>query len=186
MLSVLCFRHLVFARVLFRVWWCLRLLLQCYFCLSRNGPDMVPLLTFVFFSKSFCCFSPQFHGSFFFRSFLSQSVCSESSSRNFDIYCIAPRNDFSSFVFFGEFSFNIASIFSSFGLILYLSISCPSHFVRFMKNSDFLLLALYPAFSSLFRKSNSFFLWSCLLPRVTTIMSSSPSVYSFQVFGHFS
>ena len=67
----------------------------------------------------------------------------------------------------------MASTFSSFGFIPFSSISCPSHLVCFRKNSDFLLLARYPAFSSLDRTSNSFFSCCCLFPRVTTMMSSS-------------
>ena len=59
MLSILCFRHLVVAKVLFRVRWCLRLLLLCYLCLSRNGPDMVLRLTFVsFFQNLFVVLLP--------------------------------------------------------------------------------------------------------------------------------
>ena len=85
---------------------------------------------------------------------------------------IAPGNEFNSFVIACGFIFSMASTFSSFGLILFSSISCPNHFVWFLKN-DFLLLVWYPAFSSLFNPSNNFFSWSCLLPRVTTIMSSS-------------
>ena len=72
----------------------------------------------------------------------------------------------------------MASTFSSF-LIPFSSISCPSHFVRFMKISDFLLLALYPVVSSLFKMSNNFCSWSCLFPRVTAIMSSSQAGVQF-------
>ena len=123
--------------------------------------------------KSFSCSSPQIHGSFFFNNFLSLSVFSDSFGRTFARYCIAPRNDFNSFVLFGDFNFCIASTFSSFGFIPFSSISCPSHFVCFKKNSDFLLLARYPVFSSLDSTSNNFFSCSCLFPRVNTIMSSS-------------
>ena len=37
--------------VFFRVRWCLRLLLLCYFCLPRNGPDMVLRLPLVIFQN---------------------------------------------------------------------------------------------------------------------------------------
>ena len=126
--------------------------------------------------KSVSCSGPHFHGSFFLSSFLDRS---EKFRRNFAMYSMAPRNDFRSFVFSSAFNFSMASTFSSFGLIPFSSISCPSHFVRFMKNSDFLLLAQYPDFSSFFRISNNFFPWSCLFPRVTTIMSSSQAVVKY-------
>ena len=67
---------------------------------------------------------------------------------NFVIYWMAPRNDFNCFGFFG-FIFRREPIFSSFGLIPYLSISWPYHFVWRTKNS-------YPVFSVLFSVSNSF------------------------------
>ena len=142
--------------------------------------------------KSFSCSSSHVHGSFFLSNFLSLSVFSESFGRNFAKYCNAPRNDFSSFVLFGDFSFCMASTFSSFGFIPFSSISYPSHLVCFRKNSDFLLLARYPAFSSLDRTSNSFFSCSCLFPRVTTMMSSSHagvlysnvrSIFSWKIVG---
>ena len=62
--------------------------------------------------------------------------------------------------------------FLSLGLIPFLLISCPKHFVWLMNISDF-LFALYPAFSYLFKMANRFFSWSCSLPRVTTIISSN-------------
>ena len=92
--------------------------------------------------KSFSCSSPQIHGSFFFNSFLSRSVFSDTFGRTFASYCIAPRIDFNSFVLFGDFNFRIASTFSSFGFIPFSSISCPSHFVRFKKNSFFYLFGI--------------------------------------------
>ena len=57
--------------------------------------------------------------------------------------------------------------------ILFSSISWPNHFVWLMTNSDFLLTARYPAFSSLLRISSIFFSCSCLFPWVTTITSSN-------------
>ena len=142
--------------------------------------------------KSVFCSGPHIHGSFFFNSFLSRSICSKSFGRNFAIYCIAPRNDFRSFVFSGGFNLSLASTFSSFGFIPFSFISCPSHFVSFKKNSDFFLLARNPAFSNLSRTLNSFFSWSCLLPRVTMIMSSNHagvqyssvrSIFSWKIVG---
>ena len=89
------------------------------------------------------------------------------------MYCIAPRNDFSSFVFSGGFSFYIASTFSSFGFIPSPSVSCPGHFVLFMKNSDCFILIRYPAFFSLFSTSKIFFSCSFLSPRNTSIITSN-------------
>ena len=82
-------------------------------------------------------------------------------------------NDSNSFALSGDFSLNIASTISSFHCIQFSSISCPNHLVRFMKNSDFLLLARYPVFSSVFGTSNCFFPCHCWFSRGTTIISPS-------------
>ena len=121
-----------------------------------------------------------------FRSFLNRSDCSENFGGNFPMYCIAPRNDFSSFVFSVGFSFNMASSFSSFGLIPFSSISCPSHFVQFIKNSDFLLLALYPTFSSVYKiMSNKSFRGLVCLRGLPRLCSLAKPMYSIQVFSRF-
>ena len=158
--------------MLFRVPLYLQLLSLCYLCLSHSVPDMDFRLILALFSQNLSVVlfpKPMVH---FFQEY-SRFVCSESFGKNFAMYCIAPRNDFSSFLSSDGFSFNMASLLSSFGLIPFSSISCPSHLFRFKKNSNFLLLALYLAFSSLFKMSNSFFSSSCLFSRVTTILSSS-------------
>ena len=86
---------------------------------------------------------------------------------------MAPKNDLVSFDFSVGFNSKIASTFSSCDVIPFSSISCPSYFVSFKKNSGFVLNARYPAFSSLSRTSKSFFSCSCLFPRATTVVSSN-------------
>ena len=101
------------------------------------------------------------------------------------MYYIAPRNDFNSLVFSGGFNRSIASTFSSFGLIPFSSIPCPNLFVWFMKNSDFLLLARYPAFSNLFKRQIvSFRDLVCFLVLLQLCRLTMP-VCNIQVFGQF-
>ena len=57
---------------------------------------------------------------------------------------ICPEGSHPSGHFSGGFNFNISSTFSSFDLISFSSISCPSHFVWLMKNSEFFLLLGIP------------------------------------------
>ena len=92
---------------------------------------MVLWSTFIsfFFRNLFVVLLPISMAHFFLNSVFSRSVRSESFGRNFATFCIAPRNDFNSFVFSGGFNRSIASTFSSFDLIPFSSISCPSHFV---------------------------------------------------------
>ena len=137
MLSVLSSRRPVVAITLFPVLWCWCPLLLCYFCIMRSVPGMDLQLAFVSFSQSLSVVFLYIQGSFFFNILRNRSVCSENFCRSFAIYCIAPRNEFISFVCAGGFNFSMASTFSSFGLIPFSPISCPNHFIRFMKNSDF-------------------------------------------------
>ena len=122
---------------------------------------------------------------FFFQQF-SQSVCLfRNFGRIFAIYCIAPRNDFRSFVFSGGFSFSIASTFSSFGFIPFSFISCSSHFVSFMKNSDFSylhgirLFLIYPRLQTISSRDLVYF------PVLLRLYRPTMPVYNIQEFGQF-
>ena len=179
--------------MLFRVRLYLRRLLLCFLYPSHSVPSMDLQLTSVLFSRNI--FLVVLPISMVHFSLIVFSVGLSVTKVSVEILpnLVSPRGMISVFfVFFGGFKFSIASTFSSIGLIPFSFISCPSHFVWFKKNSDFLLLARYPAFSSLFNISNSFLSWSCLLPRVTTIMSSSHagvlyssvwSIFSWNVVG---
>ena len=95
-----------------------------------------------------------FHGLFFFNSFLSLSVFSDSFDKNL-LGTGSHRGMILVLLFYEVTSVSILlPLFLRSVFIPFSSISCPNHFVRFMKNFDFLLLARYPAFSSLFRTSN--------------------------------
>ena len=115
----------------------------------------------------------QIHSFCFFNSFLSIPVCADKFLMYFDKYCIAPKNDFSSFSFFGIGIFVIASNLSCSGLIPSWSNLCPTHSASFLKNSHFFGCSLYPASSSFFIVS--FISVSCFstVPLVTIIISSS-------------
>ena len=116
----------------------------------------------------------------FFNNFLSLSIFSEGFNRSFARFCIAPRNAFNSFVLFGGFNFSIVSTFHSFGFIPFSSLSCPSHSVCFIKNSDFLLLALL-FLTYLTRRTIFSHVFVCL--RVLRLLCHLASpVYSILVF----
>ena len=135
--------------------------------------------------KSTSCFGPNFQGLFFLSNFLSGSVYSEYFGKNLAMYCVAPRNDFNFFVFFSGFNYIISSNFSSFGFILSPSISCQSHFVLFMKSSDFFLLARYPIFPSLISTSKFFLVFFFCLPGLLLLYRSTMPMYNTLMSGQF-
>ena len=68
---------------------------------------MVFRLTSVLFAYNLLDLFPISMVHYSFNSFLSLSVFSESFGKNFARYCFVPRNEFSSSVLFGGFSFSI-------------------------------------------------------------------------------
>ena len=118
----------------------------------------------------------------------SVGVCrcfSDSFGRIFSKYCIVQRNNFNSFVLFGDFSFNIASTFSSIGFIPFSSISCPSHFVCFIQNFDFRLLARYRVFLACLEHQITFSRVLVYLRVLQLLCRLTMPVCSFLLFGLF-
>ena len=121
----------------------------------------------------------------FFSSFLSRSVRAEIFRRDLAMFCIALRNEFSSFVFSDGFNCNIASTFSSFGLIPFSSSSCPSHFVWLMKNLDTLILARYLASPICSGCQTVFFRDLVNFPALQQLCHLVMPVFYIRVSGHF-
>ena len=117
----------------------------------------------------------------FFNSLLNRSSRSENFGTKFRMFRIAPRTDFI-FVFSGGFSISIAFTFS---LIPVSSISCHSHFVWFIKDSDVFCLLGSRRFPVCLRRQIIFSRGPvCFLESVQLYHLTRP-VCCIQVFGQF-
>ena len=106
--------------------------------------------------KAFSCFSSQLHVFSFFNSYRMGTVFFNNFGMCLAKYCTDPKNDRISFMFWGDFDFRMASVLARGGFISFFVILYPSHSASGLRNFDFSLLALYPAFSNFLKTSPTF------------------------------
>ena len=140
--------------------------------LAKFAKHGISVIFFIISLKSSSFLSGQFCSDFFRSSYIGR-LLSESLSRNFAIFCIAPRNDFSSSLDVGGFNSKTTFIFFLFASFpcSFFFVSQPGFFQE--KISDLFSVALYPAFWSFSSIEKIFFQLIFLSFLAATIISSS-------------